>query len=164
MSQTEYDAYLARKASDKKKAEDGRQQEKFDKTYASEMKKRYGAKADPGTVAEMVDTNELGEEWFKEGEWKPAWSNVEFDGDACLKNVTKAGKTKDGFYAPAGTIVPLGAAFPHMTVLKYGGYFPAGTSFPGGVMVPMHARMVNVLPQETFVPGAMPEESLCLVQ
>jgi hypothetical protein len=43
-------------------------------------------------------------------------------------------------------------------------YFPAGTSFPGGVMVPMHARMVNILPQETTVPGSTPEESLCLLQ
>ena len=78
MSQAEYDAYLARKAQDKKSAEDSKAQEKFDKTYASEMKKRYGARADPGTVEEMVSAEELGEGWFKEGEWKPAWSNVEF--------------------------------------------------------------------------------------
>lgn len=78
MSKDEYEAYLARKKAEKKKAEDGKAQEKFDKTYASEMKKRYGGKADPATVEEMMDVNELGEEWFKEGEWKPAWSNVEF--------------------------------------------------------------------------------------
>lgn len=41
-----------------------------------------------------------------------------------------------------------------MTVLQYGGYFPAGTAFPGGVMVPLHARMVNVLPQETKEEGS----------
>jgi hypothetical protein len=78
MSQAEYDAYLARKTKDKKLAEDTKAQEKFDKTYASEMKKRYGARADPATVEEMVGAEELGEGWFKEGEWKPAWSNVEF--------------------------------------------------------------------------------------
>jgi hypothetical protein len=78
MSQEEYDAYLARKKADKKAAEDSKAQDKFDKTYAGEMKKRYGAKADPATVEEMIDAGELGDEWFKEGEWKPAWSNVEF--------------------------------------------------------------------------------------
>ncbi|RSH90719.1 hypothetical protein EHS25_009894 [Saitozyma podzolica] len=121
-------------------------------------------KADPGTVEDTLGPGELEREWFKDGEWKAGWANVEFDGDACLKNVTKAGKEKDGFFAPAGTMLPLGAALPQMTVLKYGGYFPAGTSFPGGVMIPLHARMVNILPQETTVPGSTPEESLCVVQ
>ena len=61
--------------------------------------------------------------------------------------------------------LPLGAAIPEMTILKYGGYFPQGTAFPGGVLVPMHARMVNVLPEETSAPsGPAPSESLCLVQ
>lgn len=61
--------------------------------------------------------------------------------------------------------LPLGAALPEMTILKYGGYFPQGTAFPGGVLVPMHARMVNVLPEETSAPSAAaPSESLCLVQ
>lgn len=78
MSQKEYDAYLSKKSAQKKADSEGIAQEKLDKTYAGEMKKKYGAKADPGTVQEMVDANELGEEWFKEGEWKPAWSNVEF--------------------------------------------------------------------------------------
>jgi hypothetical protein len=102
MSQTEYDDYLARKASEKKKAEDGRQQEKFDKTYASEMKKRYGAKADPGTVQEMVDTNELGEEWFKEGEWKPAWSNVEFV--SFWSQVRRGGGKREGAWGKRGKV------------------------------------------------------------
>jgi len=44
-------------------------------------------------------------------------------------------------------------------------YFPAGTSFPGGVMVPLHARMVNLLPQMT-VDKSNPwnNESLCSIQ
>lgn len=43
-------------------------------------------------------------------------------------------------------------------------YFPPGTSFPGGVMVPMHARMVNLLPEETTEASGLSAESLCLVQ
>lgn len=62
-------------------------------------------------------------------------------------------------------------------------YFPEGTSFPGGVLVPMHARMVNVsgpikndvsiglltsvqlLPKETTKPASkLSEDSLCTVQ
>jgi hypothetical protein len=61
--------------------------------------------------------------------------------------------------------LPLGAAIPEMTILKYGGYFPQGTAFPGGVLVPMHARMVNVLPEEASAKSPpAPSESLCLIQ
>lgn len=81
MSQQEYDAYLPRKTEDKKQAEAARQQEKWDQTYAGEMKKRYGAKADPTTVQDMIEPEGLAEEWFREGEWKPAWSNAEFVSD-----------------------------------------------------------------------------------
>ncbi|WWD06195.1 hypothetical protein V865_004281 [Kwoniella europaea PYCC6329] len=71
----------------------------------------------------------------------------------------------DGYYVPAGSILPLGAQMPEMTVLQYGGYFPEGTSFPGGVMVPMHARMVNILPEQTIKPsGPIASESMCSIQ
>jgi len=109
----------------------------------------YRRNADPKTVNDLLSGAEVQEDWFKLGEWRPTWGNVEFDDDACLKNVTGAGKAADGYFVPAGTILPLGAALPQMTVLKYGGYFPAGTSFPSGVLIPMQARMVNILPQET---------------
>ncbi|ORY31784.1 hypothetical protein BCR39DRAFT_525347 [Naematelia encephala] len=60
-------------------------------------------------------------------------------------------------------ILPLGASFPEMTVLKYGGYFPPGTSFPGGILTPVHARMVNLLPQESKKSQDTSEGS-CLIQ
>lgn len=78
MSQEEYDTYLLRKKTEKASAETSATQAKFDKTYAAEIKKRYGAKGDPATVEELVGSEELEESWFKAGEWKPAWSNVEF--------------------------------------------------------------------------------------
>lgn len=78
MSQEEYDAYLARKKTDASQAADSKAQEKWDKQYAAEMKKRYGGEADPSTVEDWVGAGELGEEWFKEGEWKAAWTQVEF--------------------------------------------------------------------------------------
>ena len=31
-------------------------------------------------------------------------------------------------------------------------------------MIPLHARMVNILPEETSVPKTMAEEGLCLIQ
>lgn len=63
-------------------------------------------------------------------------------------------------------MLPLGAAIPTGTVLKYGGYFPAGTSFPRGIIVPLHARLVNVLPIETPPERTEPEkqEGLCVIQ
>ncbi|KAK1927978.1 hypothetical protein DB88DRAFT_508035 [Papiliotrema laurentii] len=116
------------------------------------------------TVDELVGVADLEKNFFTEGEWQPAWAHVEFDGDACLKNNSKMGKAAEGFFVPAGSILPLGAALPDMTVLKYGGYFPAGTSFQGGVMIPLHARMVNILPEETKDPKTVLEETLCVVQ
>ncbi|WVQ94281.1 hypothetical protein IAU59_001360 [Kwoniella sp. CBS 9459] len=127
-------------------------------------RKAYLAKANPATVETMVGAEDLAKGHFKEGEWAPSWAAVEFDGDACLRNVTMT-KPNEGFFAPAGTILLLGAQMPEMIVLKYGGYIPEGTSFPGGVMVPMHARMVNLLPEQSF-PAAPPSaaESLCSIQ
>ncbi|OCF34755.1 hypothetical protein I317_03065 [Kwoniella heveanensis CBS 569] len=127
-------------------------------------RKAYLAKADPTTVENMIGAEDRAKDHLKEGRWKPSWAAVEFDGDACLSNITFS-KPNEGFYAPAGTILPLGAQMPEMTVLRYGGYIPEGTSFPGGVMVPMHARMVILLPEQSF-PAAPPSvaESLCLVQ
>jgi hypothetical protein len=41
-------------------------------------KKRYkGKKVDTTTVEEVIDPGEL-EGYFEQGEWKPAWGNVEF--------------------------------------------------------------------------------------
>jgi hypothetical protein len=45
---------------------------------AKAKKKAYEAKAAPDTVEELVDANDLEKEWFKEGDWKPAWGHVEF--------------------------------------------------------------------------------------
>nr|XP_018266400.1 uncharacterized protein I303_00375 [Kwoniella dejecticola CBS 10117]OBR88558.1 hypothetical protein I303_00375 [Kwoniella dejecticola CBS 10117] len=131
-------------SAERKKAEERAKAKKKEEEEIKRNRKEYLKKCDPSTVEELIDGDETGKKWFEEGKWRPAWANVEFDEDACLKNVLKT--KADGFYAPAGTILPLGAQMPEMTVLKYGGYFPEGTSFPGGVSVPMHARMVNVCP------------------
>ncbi|KAK6904843.1 hypothetical protein I204_08368 [Kwoniella mangroviensis CBS 8886] len=126
-------------------------------------RKAYLSKADPSTVEQLVDSDDLGREQFKEGQWRPSWANVEFDEDACLQNVMFV--PPDGYYVPAGSMLPLGAQMPEMTVLQYGGYFPEGTSFPGGVLVPMHARMVNILPEQTIKPsGPVASESICSIQ
>ncbi|WVQ94017.1 hypothetical protein IAU59_001095 [Kwoniella sp. CBS 9459] len=147
--------------SDKKKEEAKKRRAEEEAVKAK--RKEYLKKCDPSTVDELVSGEETGKKWFEEGKWGPGWAKIEFDGDACLKNVTKS--AADGFYAPAGSILPLGAQMPEMTVLKYGGYFPEGTSFPGGVSVPMHARMVNLLPEKTKTKAAAAaEESLCSIQ
>nr|ODN94073.1 hypothetical protein L203_00248 [Cryptococcus depauperatus CBS 7841] len=129
-----------------------------------EAKRRaYRKKCDPATVEEMLGGKDLEKDYFKEGQWKPSWAHLEFNADACLSNILK--NKESGFYVPAGSMLPLGAQMQEMTVIKYGGYFPEGTSFPGGVMVPMHARMVNLLPKETEEkPKAENEESMCLLQ
>ncbi|WRT63595.1 uncharacterized protein IL334_000518 [Kwoniella shivajii] len=147
--------------SDKKRAEAKGKKKEEEEIKAK--RKAYMKKCDPSRVEELLDGDEIGKKWFEQGKWRPGWANVEFDGDACLSNQLK--NKADGFYAPAGTILPLGAQMPEMTVLKYGGYFPEGTSFPGGVSVPMHARMVNLLPEETK-PKHDPkiDESMCLLQ
>ncbi|KAK4683737.1 hypothetical protein P7C73_g6490, partial [Tremellales sp. Uapishka_1] len=107
------------KAEDEKKAAAKAKDEKKKKEKA--YQKEYAKKADPTTVEELVDADELVNSVFKEGEWRPAWGIVE--------------------------------------------YFPAGTSFQGGVMVPLHARMVNILPAETKpAPLASASESLCSIQ
>ncbi|KIR51418.1 hypothetical protein I315_06116 [Cryptococcus gattii Ru294] len=129
--------------------------------------KEYLKKSDPATVEKLLGGKTLEKDYFKEGEWKPSWAHLEFNGDACLDNVLK--KSSEGFYVPAGAILPLGASMKPMTVVKYGGqlmrYFPEGTSFPGGVLVPMHARMVNLLPKETTKPASkLSEDSLCTIQ
>ncbi|WVW81408.1 hypothetical protein I302_103401 [Kwoniella bestiolae CBS 10118] len=126
-------------------------------------RKAYLTKADPSTVEELVGSDELARKHLKEGEWRPSWANVEFDEDACLQNIMFI--PQEGYYAPAGTILPLGAQMPEMTVLRYGGYFPEGTSFPGGVIIPLQARMVKILPEQTVKPsGPIASESLCLIQ
>ncbi|WWC85552.1 uncharacterized protein L201_000416 [Kwoniella dendrophila CBS 6074] len=147
-------------SSERRKAEEKKKKEE----EAIKLKrKEYLKKCDPSTVEELINGEETGKKWFEQGKWRPSWTDIEFDEDACLKNVLK--NKPDGFYAPAGTMLPLGAQMPEMTVLKYGGYFPEGTSFPGGVSVPMHARMVNLLPEETKPKhSASSDESLCLLQ
>ncbi|ORY31783.1 hypothetical protein BCR39DRAFT_465372 [Naematelia encephala] len=137
--------------------------------HKEDPQKEYAKRVNPRTEEEMIEGEELVKEYFEDDadKWVPSWANVEFDDDACLKNITKAGKTADGYFAPAGTqsrILPLGASFQPMTVLKYGGYFPPGTSFPGGILTPIHARMVNILPQETDEHHSGNEESMCVVQ
>lgn len=43
-----------------------------------EARKKYMARADPATVEDLVGAEKLQEDFFEEGQWKPAWSNVEF--------------------------------------------------------------------------------------
>ncbi|WVQ80085.1 hypothetical protein IAT38_002186 [Cryptococcus sp. DSM 104549] len=148
-------------SADAKKKEEAKKKKKEEEEIKAK-RKEYMKKADPSTVDELLGAKDLEKDYFQEGKWRPAWAQVEFDGDACLSNVLK--KKKEGFYVPAGSMTPLGAQMPEMTVLKYGGYFPEGTSFPGGVMVPLYARMVNLLPQETKNPSSAFEESMCSIQ
>ncbi|WVQ73335.1 hypothetical protein IAR50_002903 [Cryptococcus sp. DSM 104548] len=143
-------------------AEDKKKKKKKEEEELKKKRKEYMDKANPSTVEKMLGGGDLAKGYFKEGEWKPSWTYLEFNGDACLADML--GKPQEGFYAPAGTMLPLGAQLPEMTVLKYGGYIPEGTSFPGGVMVPMHARMVNLLPKETTKPSPpSASESLCSI-
>ncbi|EIW67772.1 hypothetical protein TREMEDRAFT_64365 [Tremella mesenterica DSM 1558] len=147
--------------------DDPEARKKAEEKAKADRKEKYEKKlkVDPTTEEAEVNPADLAANFFKDDQWGPQWAVIEFDDDACLMNVTKAGKEKDGYYAPAGTILPLGAALPKMTVLKYGGFFPPGTSFPGGVLVPLHARMVNILPQKTKPDGVkLPEESICSIQ
>ncbi|WVQ73014.1 hypothetical protein IAR50_002577 [Cryptococcus sp. DSM 104548] len=149
----------------KKSAAEKEKAKKENQKAEEELKaarKKYMEKANPKTVDELLGEKALEKDYFKEGEWRPSWAYVEFSGDACLSNVLD--KKVEEYYVPAGSMLPLGAQMAEMSVVKYGGYFPEGTSFPGGVMVPMHARMVNLLPKETKKSAAKMEESLCLVQ
>ena len=41
-------------------------------------KDKYKHKVDPSTVEEVVEAGTLDSTYFHEGEWKPAWGNVEF--------------------------------------------------------------------------------------
>ncbi|KAH8082197.1 hypothetical protein HD553DRAFT_67389 [Filobasidium floriforme] len=88
----------------------------------------------------------------------PTYCLPEFGKDGVVK-----GELKDGYFVPAGAMLPLGAGIQAGTILKYGGYFPAGTAFPKGVIVPLHARMVNVLPAETIDPPAIQREEICVI-
>ncbi|WVO21085.1 uncharacterized protein IAS62_002389 [Cryptococcus decagattii] len=132
-------------------------------TKVKAKRKECLKKSDPATVEELLGGKTLEKYCFTEGKWKPSWAHLEFNGDVCLDDVSK--KSNEGFYVPVGTILPLGASMQPMTAVKYGGYFPEGTSFSDGVFVPMHARMMNLLPQETTKPASkLSEESLCTIQ
>jgi hypothetical protein len=52
-----------------------RQKEKLDMEKA---KKVYKAKYDPSTNVEEIDSETLEQTWMKDGEWGPAWAQVEF--------------------------------------------------------------------------------------
>lgn len=48
---------------------------------SEEKKKRKDFKdhkVDPSTVEEVVEGAQVESRWFNEGDWKPAWGNVEF--------------------------------------------------------------------------------------
>jgi hypothetical protein len=74
----QYEAYQARKKAKAKAAAEAKEQDKIDKAHAAELKKRYQGRADPTTVEDWVDPEALQEEFFKEGEWKASWVQVEF--------------------------------------------------------------------------------------
>lgn len=44
----------------------------------AEKRKAYLKRADPATVEDLVGADKLQEDFFEEGKWKPAWSNIEF--------------------------------------------------------------------------------------
>lgn len=86
-----------------KQAEKEKQQLKAGKKA---YENNYGRKYDPTPKVDELETDDVEKDWMKPVEWVAGWGLVEFDADACLKNVTKKGETKDGFFAPAGTWVP----------------------------------------------------------
>ncbi|KAH8078327.1 hypothetical protein HD553DRAFT_260599, partial [Filobasidium floriforme] len=77
----------------------------------------------------------------------PFWPEPEFGDKTEIKNVNA--KTCKGTWVAAGTMFPLGMAIPSNTVLHYGMYLPPGTMLPDGCLVPIHARMVSVVPLPT---------------
>lgn len=56
-------------------------------------------------------------------------------------------------------------AIPSETVLPYGMYLPPGTMLPDGALVPIHTRMVSVvpLPTKSTKPPSPPEETWCVI-
>lgn len=87
MSPDQYAAYQARKKAEAKAAAEAKEQDKIDKAHAAELKKRYQGRADPTTVEEWVNPGELQEEYFKEGEWRASWVQVEFVSEEWLSFV-----------------------------------------------------------------------------
>jgi membrane protein involved in colicin uptake len=61
-----------------KAAKEARAKEEADKKAAKEARAKYMKKADPATVEDTLGPGELEREWFKDGEWKAGWANVEF--------------------------------------------------------------------------------------
>jgi DNA-binding protein H-NS len=45
------------------------------KKVKADYQKKY---ADPSTVEELVEANEVDNDWFKDGDWRPGWGHVEF--------------------------------------------------------------------------------------
>lgn len=41
-------------------------------------RKEYLSKSDPATVEELFGDKTLEKDYFKEGEWKPSWTHLEF--------------------------------------------------------------------------------------
>lgn len=60
------------------KAKEARAKEEAEKKAAKEARAKYMKKADPATVEDTLGPDALEREWFKEGEWKAGWANVEF--------------------------------------------------------------------------------------
>lgn len=88
------EAYQARKKAEAKAAAEAKEQEKVDKAHAAELKKRYQGRADPTTVEDWVDPDALQEEFFKEGEWKASWVQVEFVSSLHTTNREHTGSNK----------------------------------------------------------------------
>jgi membrane protein involved in colicin uptake len=78
MSAEEYAARKARQAEEMKAAKEAKAKQEAEKKAASEARAKYQKKADPTTVEDMLNAETLGQEWFKEGEWRAGWANVEF--------------------------------------------------------------------------------------
>ncbi len=108
--------------------------------------------ADPATVEDLIGAEKLQEDFFQEGQWKPAWSKSRFVSCAVwagafeqragrrrlFEEYQRRGQGQRRVLCPCGVVsfdnidqygatanqlrmLPLGAAFPEMTVLKYGG-------------------------------------------
>lgn len=65
-------------AEEAKKIKDAQDKKKKAEKAKKEARAAYLAQAKTDTVEELIGAGELEKTWFKEGDWKPAWGNVEF--------------------------------------------------------------------------------------
>ena len=78
MSEAEYAASKKAQAEAAAAEKERKAKEEADKKAAKEARAKYSKRADPATVEDLVGTQDLENEYFKEGEWRAAWAIVEF--------------------------------------------------------------------------------------